>query len=179
MLFGAVALGGWSLLEPRTLLRRVWIAGAIAVVAYGTFSAARTPQPSRASATTSAFRNDTHVALAAVLANPLVHDDLAHCGPLSLPDNKLEPDARWILGAPPSAVVARSEAREDAQVGDTALARRSSRGVEIIALGDSVFTQAVVDVDDSPLDEEPLAELHAGVRKDQVLRRLRQLRALR
>ena len=40
MLFCAVALGGWSLLRPGSRLRRVWMAGAVALAVYGVVSAA-------------------------------------------------------------------------------------------------------------------------------------------
>jgi hypothetical protein len=154
MLFGAVAIGGWSLLEPGSLLRRVWIVAAIALVGYGVASAYRTLSVTGIRYDL-AFRNHTHLSLEKVLNDPVVRHDLATCGPLSLPNHKLAPDARWILDEGPQDVIARSEARADASVGDYTLEHRISRGVAIYPLGDAVFTQAIVDLDDNALDQVP------------------------
>ena len=84
--------------------------------------------------------------------------ELARCPLLSLPDNKLIPDARWILETSNQRdIVARSEARADAQQGDDALADRIRRGsVAVYPLGAAVFQEAIVDVGDDPLDQVPL-----------------------
>ncbi len=156
MLFGAVTIGGWSLLEPGHWLRRVWIVAAVVGAIYGLAVAANSLNFSNVRFEL-AFRNDTHDALSEVLRNPTVRADLRRCGPLSLPDHKLTPDARWILDAGPSAVVARSEARSDADAGNPALHNLIERGgVAIYPTGSAVFTQAIVDVDDNPLDQVPL-----------------------
>jgi len=156
MLFGAVAVGGWSLLEPGHWLRRIWIVAALLGVCYGVVSAASSLSLTNVRYDL-AFRNVTHDALSRVLRNPTVRADLKTCGPLSLPNHKLAPDARWILDVGPSSVVARSEARSDADAGDDALRDRIARGgVAIYPTGDAVFTDAIVDVDDNPLDEDPL-----------------------
>lgn len=156
MLFGGVAIGGWSLLAPGTLLRRAWIAGAAGLVAFGVVWVASTLNLSTIQYDL-AFRNDTHDALRTVLTDPRVHHDLQVCGPLSLPNHKLEPDARWVLGVGPGAVIARSEARADAEQGNETLRERIDRGgVAIYPIGDAVWTQAIVDVDDNPLDQVPL-----------------------
>ncbi len=154
MLFGALAIGGWSLLEPGTALRRFWMIGAAAVVLYGVAAAATTL--SIASIETElSFRNDAHQALARVLKDPLVRGKLKRCGPLSLPNHKLMPDARWILDEGPRAIVARSEARADAQKGAPQLRERISRGVAIYPIGNAVFRQAIVDANDDPRDQVP------------------------
>ena len=156
MLFGGVAIGGWSMLRSGTLLRRVWMAGAALLVAYGVVSVASTLSLSTIRYDL-AFRNDTHDALRTVLTNPVVRRDLRVCGPLSLPNHKLAPDARWIMGVGPQAVIARSEARADAEQGNLTLRRRIDRGgVAIFPIGDAVWTQAIVDVNDNPLDQVPL-----------------------
>ena len=156
MLFGAVTAGGWSLLRPGHWLRRIWIGVAVLGVAYALASAASSLNLSSARYDL-AFRNDTHDALSRVLRNPVVRADLKRCGPLSLPNHKLAPDARWILDAGPAAVIARSEARSDADAGVTTLRDRVARGgVALYPIGDAVFTQAIVDVDDNPLDQVPL-----------------------
>jgi hypothetical protein len=155
MLFCAVAVGGWSLLAGGGWLRRVWIAAATLLVVYGAVSAATTVNLSTIRYDL-AFRDQTHIALRQVLDTPTVRRDLRACGPLSLPNHKLAPDARWILGVGPGPIVARSQARADAARGRAALARRISRGVAIYPLGDAVFTQAVVDLNDNPLDQVPM-----------------------
>ena len=105
-----------------------------------------------------AFRNDTHDALSQVLHTAVVRRDLERCGPLSLPNHKLAPDARWILDVGPSSVIARTEAISDAGAGNPTLADRMARGgVAIYPTGNAVFTEAIVDIDDNPLDEVPLA----------------------
>ena len=100
MLFGAVAIGGWSLLEPGSTLRRVWIGAAVLLVAVGVTQAATTVSL-KSIRTELAFRKDSHRALAQVLHNPRVRADLKRCGPLSLPNHKLMPDARWIMNVGP------------------------------------------------------------------------------
>jgi hypothetical protein len=157
MLFGAVAVGGWSLLEPGHWLRRAWIAVAIVGVCYGAVSAASSLSLTNVRYDL-AFRNDTHDALSRVLRDPAVRADLKRCGPLSLPNHKLAPDARWILDVGPSSVIARSEARSDGDAGNHVLQNRIARGgVAIYPIGAAVFTQAIVDVDDNPLDQVPLS----------------------
>ncbi|HST57008.1 MAG TPA: hypothetical protein VLJ42_14060 [Solirubrobacteraceae bacterium] len=155
MLFSAVTLGGWSLLEPGTLLRRAWISAALLVLAYGVVAAATTL--SIASIQTQlAFRNDSHRALASVLDSPIVRSNLKRCGPLSLPNHKLMPDARWILNEGPHDIIARSQARINARKGDPKLRERISRGVAIYPTGSAVFRQAIVDSNDDPQDQVPL-----------------------
>ncbi|HEY7962254.1 MAG TPA: hypothetical protein VID29_10055 [Solirubrobacteraceae bacterium] len=157
MLFGAVALGGWSLLVPGSVLRGVWIAAALALVTVGVVQAATTVSI-QSIKTELAFRNDSHRALARVLGDRRVRADLKRCGPLSLPNHKLMPDARWILGEVPTGttrIVARSEARAQADRGNLALRERIARGVAIYPTGLAVFRQAIVDANDNPLDQVP------------------------
>jgi hypothetical protein len=158
MLFGALAIGGWSLLEPGSLLRRVWMAAAALLVAYGVAQAASTVSI-HSIKTELAFRDDSHQALAQVLDDPRVRADLRRCGPLSLPNHKLMPDARWILDEVPTNptqnIIARSEARVLADAGRPALRERISRGVAIYPTGEAVFRQAIVDTNDDPLDQVP------------------------
>jgi hypothetical protein len=158
MLFGALAIGGWSLLEPGSLLRRVWMAAAALLVAYGVAQAVSTVSI-HSIKTELAFRDDSHQALAQVLDDPRVRADLKRCGPLSLPNHKLMPDARWILDEVPTNptqnIIARSEARVLADAGRPALRERISRGVAIYPTGEAVFRQAIVDTNDDPLDQVP------------------------
>ena len=158
LIFCAVAIGGWSMLRRGSKLRRVWMAGAAALVLYGGFSAATTLSLSSLR-TTLAYHEDFHKGLALALADPAVKDELKRCPLLSLPDNKLIPDARWILDSVGQHnIVARSEARADADRGSPALENRIRRGsVAVYPLGSAVFFEAIVDVGDDPLDQIPLA----------------------
>ena len=161
LLFCAVAIGGWAMLRPRTALRRVWMLGAAALVAYGGTLAATTLSLSSLR-TTLAYHEDFHEGLAAALSNRRVHAALKRCPLVSLPDNKLIPDARWILDSVGQHdIVARSQARADVKKGAHALEGRLSRGsVAVYPLGSAVFFKAIVDVGDDPRDQVPQAGYH-------------------
>jgi Dolichyl-phosphate-mannose-protein mannosyltransferase len=154
--FCAVAVGGWAMLEPGSLLRRAWIAAAIALVSYGALSAAGTLSLSGLR-TTLAEHEDFHEQLAVALESPAVAAQLRRCPLVSLPDNKLIPDARWILGrSNQRQIVARSEARADAERGDPSLERRLRAGsTAVFPLGSAVFVDAIVDPGDEPSDQIP------------------------
>ncbi len=155
--FCALTVGGWAMLEPGSLLRRAWILGAVALVAYGAVSAASAISLSGLR-TTLAEHEDFHKELAVALHSPAVKAELRRCPLVSLPDNKLIPDARWILGrSNQQDIVARSQARADAEHGDPALERRIHAGsVAVYPLGSAVFVDAIVDVGDEPSDQIPL-----------------------
>jgi hypothetical protein len=161
LLFCAVAIGGWAMLRPGTALRRVWMLGAAALVVYGGTLAATTLSLSSLR-TTLAYHEDFHEGLAAALSNRRVHAALKRCPLVSLPDNKLIPDARWILDSVGQRdIVARSQARADVKKGAHALAERLSRGsVAVYPLGSAVFFKAIVDVGDDPRDQVPQAGYH-------------------
>jgi len=122
-------LGGYGVLGFTTLpdgpARRRWARGALgaAVVGLG-FVVARAPVVERL-AVELRFIRSTHDELAAILADPAVRRGL-RCGPLTLPNYRLVPDARWILDAAPGRVGARS-------------ARRRDRGVALFVLGDKAL----------------------------------------
>lgn len=158
LLFCAVAIGGWAMLRPKTALRRVWLLGALVLVLYGGVAAATTLSLSSLR-TTLAYHEDFHEGLAAALSSPRVHAALRRCPLLSLPDNKLIPDARWILdSAGQHDIVARSQARAEAKRGAHALGERLRRGsVAVYPLGSAVFFKAIVDVGDDPRDQVPQA----------------------
>jgi hypothetical protein len=158
LLFCAVALGGWSMLLPGSRLRRVWIGGAAVLLIYGIVSVATTFSLTSLR-TTLAYHKDFHRGLAIALANPRVKAELRRCPLLSLPDNKLIPDARWILDSVGQRnIVARSQARADAGRGVDTLATRIRRGsVAVYPLGSAVFFEAIVDIGDDPRDQIPLA----------------------
>ena len=156
--FCAVTIGGWSMLVPDSVLRRVWMAAAAALFLVGAVTAATTLSLSSLR-TTLAEQNDFHTGLAAALKAPPVRAEMARCPLVSLPNNKLIPDARWILDtAGQSDIVARSEARADVHRGLHVLERRIQRGsVAVYPLGSAVFVKAIVDVGDDPRDQVPLA----------------------
>jgi hypothetical protein len=156
--FCAVTIGGWAMLRPGTALRRVWLAGAAVLVVFGAASAATTLSLSSLR-TTLEYHEDFHKGLAAALADGRVRAQLHRCPLLSLPNNKLIPDARWILDSVGQHdIVARSQARADVGKGAHALEDRIRRGsVAVYPLGDAVFVEAIVDVGDDPRDQVPLS----------------------
>ncbi len=158
LLFCAVTLGGWAMLRPGAWVRRVWILAAAGLFAYGAGVAAKTLSLTSLR-TTLAYHEDFHKGLAAALAAPPVRTQLHRCPLLSLPNNKLIPDARWILDTVGQRdIVARSEARADVAKGAHKLENRIRRGsVAVYPLGPAVFINAIVDVGDDPRDEVPLA----------------------
>ncbi len=157
LLFCAVFLGGWAMLEPRSLMRRVWIGGAVVLIAYGAFSAASTLDL-YSLRNTLAYHEEFHTGLQAALSDPRVAADVRRCKLVSLPNNKLIPDARWILGSVGQHdIVARSQARADALKGSHALENRIQAGsVAVYPLGSAIFYEAIVDVGDDPRDQIPL-----------------------
>jgi hypothetical protein len=158
LIFCAVTIGGWAMLEPGGWLRRAWMVGAAALVLFGAVLAATTLSLSSLR-TTLAYHEDFHEGLAAALADPAVKAELRRCPLVSLPDNKLIPDARWILDSTGQGdIVARSQARADADKGAPALENRIRAGsVAVYPLGSAVFFEAIVDVGDDPRDQIPLA----------------------
>lgn len=157
LVFCALAIGGWSMLERGTLMRRVWMAGAALLILYGAASAASTLSLSSLR-TTLADHENFHEGLAAALHAPAVKAQLARCPLLSLPNNKLIPDARWILNSTGQHnIVARSQASSDALVGAHQLEDRILKGsVAVYPLGEAVFVDAIVDVGDDPREQVPL-----------------------
>jgi hypothetical protein len=156
LLFCAVFIGGWAMLQPGSWARRVWIAGAAALVAFGTASAATTLNLTSLK-NTLAYHEEFHKGLAAALRSPLVAADLRRCPLLSLPNNKLIPDARWILDTVGQHnIVARSQARADVKKGSHLLAHRLAHGsVAVYPLSSAIFVEAIVDVGDDPRDQVP------------------------
>jgi hypothetical protein len=156
LLFCAVAVGGWAMLERGTLLRRIWMGFAALLVIYGAASAATTLSLTSLR-NTLAYHEDFHKGLAVALHTPVVKRELRHCPLLTLPNNKLIPDARWILDTTSQRnIVARSQARADVAKGSHQPADRIRRGsVAVYPLGSAVFFEAIVDVGDDPRDQIP------------------------
>jgi hypothetical protein len=166
LVFASVALGGWSMLRRGSRLRMAWMLAAAALATYGVANVLESFHVSELS-TTMAYHEDFHEGLARALGTPAVKRALARCGALSLPDNKLMPDARWILaGASGVEVAARSDAGSEAAAGHSGLAQRLARGsVAVYPLGAAVFFEAIVDPGDNPRDQDPMAgftRIYAG-----------------
>jgi dolichyl-phosphate-mannose-protein mannosyltransferase len=118
-------VAGYGVLGFTTLpdgsLRRWWTRAAIGAAVLGAvFVAIKAPVVNRLTAELRFIRG-THADLRAILATPPVRRSLA-CGPLTFPNYRLVPDARWMLDLPASRVGARS-------------ARRRERGVAMFVVG--------------------------------------------
>jgi hypothetical protein len=146
--FCAFALSGWTMLEP-SLVRRAWAIGAALLALYGVASYAKVLSISYVQSELG-FRDSGHTSLVAILSKPAVKAVL-HCGPVSVPNHKLIPDTRWILDAPASGVIARSQADTRPK-----LAARIQYGVAIYALNLALTRYALVEPTDNPLDNVPL-----------------------
>jgi hypothetical protein len=106
LVFAAVGVGGFTMLRPGRL-RTAWMCvSALLLLGGATFQAVRF-DPTKLTNELQ-FRGDAHTSLNAVLHEPAVTRAL-RCGPLTAPNHKLVPDARWILDYPHSRVLARAD----------------------------------------------------------------------
>ena len=105
MVFAAVTVAGWTLLEP-SWIRRVWAVVAVLAVAYGTVFTVLRVSTNRLTSELER-RGASHRALVALLDRP---DVGGSCLPFSVPSHKLVPEVRWILDLPEPSVRARTEA---------------------------------------------------------------------
>lgn len=146
MIFAAVFIAGWTMLEEGSLWRRIWSVLACALVVFGVgFTATRVNLTQLDNELR--FRGDSHMALERVLHAPAVASAL-HCGPVYVPNHKLIPDVRWILDRPRSGVLARSS--------DTVGEPR--RGVALLVHDRmAIFKQAFVTENDLTVDNLPPA----------------------
>jgi hypothetical protein len=151
MIFAAVFIAGWTMLQAGTVWRRTWATGAAAVVIFGiVFTATRVNLEQLRNEL--AFRGDSHVALERVLRHPEVVRAL-RCGPVHVPNHKLIPDVRWILNRSKGGVLARSNVRSPRNP-----APPPSRGVVLLVHDrPAIFKQAFVTDDDETLDNLPPA----------------------
>jgi len=152
MVLCAVGLAGWSMLEAGWL-RCIWAIAAVALVAFGVANAAGTLSLTSFE-TQLSFRRDSHASLQAIFANPRVRADM-RCGPISVPNHKLIPDVRWVLGRGPSEVLARNQAVVLARRGRPRLKHRLSHGVALYPTGSAIFQQAIVETSDDPIIQIP------------------------
>jgi hypothetical protein len=145
MIFAAVAVAGWTMLEPGTLIRKVWMAASLLVVLYGVVFTATKVNVGYFFDELN-FRGDSHRALVKILDTKAVHDGL-RCGPLSTPNHKLLPDSRWILNLPKNRVLARS---------DPTSAGRTQTGVALFVTNrTAIFRQAYTQDTDDPRIQIP------------------------
>ena len=146
MIFAAVFVAGWTMLEEDSRWRRVWSVLAAALVVFGiVFTATRVNLTQLHHELR--FRGDSHTALERVLHAPTVASAL-RCGPVYVPNHKLIPDVRWILDRPRSGVLARSSE----QVAEP------RRGVALLVHDRmALFKQAFVTDDDRTVDNLPPA----------------------
>lgn len=151
MIFAAVAIAGWTMLEPGTSWRRVWAAGALGIVIFGVvFTATRVNLTQLRNELR--FRGDAHVALERVLNDPDV-SRAQRCGPVYVPNHKLIPDVRWILDSSQDDVLARSNVRSKKNA-----APPPERGVVILVHDrPAIFKQAFVTDADESADNLPPA----------------------
>jgi hypothetical protein len=127
MIFAAVALGGWSMLRSGAV-QWVWAGVAVLGVVGG---ALYTTSHLKSNVFTEnlKFRGDVHRALVQMLEEPKVRAGL-RCGPLSVPNHKLIPEARWILNAGEHRVIARSDPKNF---------KHTNRGVAVFTINRTAF----------------------------------------
>jgi hypothetical protein len=158
----ALTLGGWSLLERGSRLRRAWMLAAGALAVFGALQVNATLSL-RSLRDTLAYHEQLDRGLSDALQSPAVRRALRLCPVLSLPNNKLIPDALWMLpsvaprthwastGLARGAVVARSQARELASHGSPGLQRRLARAsIAVYPLPVTHFFDAVAGVGEEP-----------------------------
>jgi hypothetical protein len=150
--FCSFALMGWTMLQPGAA-RRIWALGALLLALYAVVSYAKVLSLGYVESELG-FRDSGHTELALILSEPAVRRDL-RCGPVSVPNHKLIPDTRWILDAPASDVIARSQADTRPK-----LEARIRYGVAIYALNLAQTRYALVEPTDNPLDEVPMPGFH-------------------
>ena len=149
LVFAAVALGGWSMLRPQSRARRWWMTGAGLAVAAG-ITVTLINLNLRHFDQQLSFRGDAHVALQEVLRHPEVRAGL-RCGPLTVPNHKLVPDARWIADEPFERVWARAE-----QFRSVDRHRPQRRGVAIYVTSRfALFNQAFTNDSDPAVIQVP------------------------
>jgi len=109
-LFAGYALAGFTTLPSGNPFRRTWTRGAVAAAALGTIGLFLLAPSIGRVAEELRFLRATHSGLVDLLDEPRVRAAMA-CGPLTFPNYRLVPDARWHLDAPRERVTARSARR--------------------------------------------------------------------
>jgi hypothetical protein len=150
MVLAAVAIAGWTMLLPGWI-RNVWMVGAIAIVLLGGAYTATHLNLSRFD-NELRFRGQAHNDLSEVLSDPKVKAGL-RCGPLTGPNHKIVPDARWIANLGDGDVWARAESfRDDREV------PQQTKGVAIVVTSRfAIFKHAWTDpADDARIQVPPV-----------------------
>jgi hypothetical protein len=144
LVFAAVTFGGFTMLR-RGAARTAWMAAAAALVLFGLVFTVTRVNLDRFQGELQ-FRGDAHAALEDVLRTPAVRAGL-RCGPLTTPNHKLVPDARWVLDLP----FERVRARAQREVGHA-----PGRGVHLyVNARFAILKQAWTDDDDDPRVQVP------------------------
>jgi len=145
MVFAAVALAGWTMLRRDLWIRKVWAVAAGLIVIYGVaFTATRVNF--HVFDAELKLRGTSHRSLADLVDQPAVQA-ARRCGPVTVPNHKLVPDTRWLLGADAEQVLARA---------DPAAKARARKGVSIFVVDrGALLRQALVADTDDPFDNVP------------------------
>jgi hypothetical protein len=148
MVLAAVAIGGWTMLLPGKV-RTAWMVGALVIVALGAGYTATRLNFTRFESELR-FRGQAHADLTEVLNDPKVKAGL-RCGPLTGPNHKIVPDARWIAGLGDGDVWARAESYRDDR--DVPI---QEKGVAIVVTSRfAIYKHAWTDVADDPRVQLP------------------------
>lgn len=130
MVLAAVAIGGWTMLLPGWV-RTTWMVAATLLVIFGVVFTATRLNLARFD-NELRFRGQAHEDLTTVLSDPRVKAGLK-CGPLTGPNHKIVPDARWIAGLGDGTVLAREWIdRIERQERDAAAGKRKKNGEKIL-----------------------------------------------
>ena len=143
LIFAAVFFAGFTMLRPGRA-RTAWMAASAALIVFGVVFTATQVRLEYFDNELS-FRGAAHDDLVQVLESDAVRRGL-ECGPLTVPNHKLVPDARWILDAPDGAVIARADPE----------ARVPRRGVALVVVSRfAIFKHAWTNDTDSPRIQSP------------------------
>jgi hypothetical protein len=119
--FAGYAVAGFTLLPAGHRWRRPWGAAAAGAAVVGVVFFAIKLSSFGTLADELRFGREVHDDLRALVHSPEVRADM-RCGPLTFPNYRMVPDARWMLDAPRTAVGARS-------------AKRREHGVAVFTIG--------------------------------------------
>lgn len=149
MVLAAVAIGGWTMLLSGKL-RTAWMVGAALIVVLGVGYTATRLNFSRFE-NELRFRGQAHADLTEVLNDPKVKAGL-RCGPLTGPNHKIVPDARWVADLPEGTVWARAQSFRD----DHRYRAPQENGVAIVVTSRfAIFKHAWTDPADDPRVQVP------------------------
>lgn len=151
IVFAAVLLGGFSMLEPGWW-RRVWALAAVAVVIYGVVFTVTNVKP-QSYLNDFAYRGTQHPALSALLERPVVRHAL-RCGRVSVPNHKLIPETRWVLDLPARSVIARSDPAQG-WVGPARANAPAQHGLALFVLNRNGIMRLITQAKDDPSTQTP------------------------